>query len=404
LQAYERAAAEGQIAGLNGQREMSAADDASALAPVTWEEIGETSPSRGRPHSNQRTFDTGSGPYNGLASSARPLPVARNQSITPVLGAASRAQSGYSAEIYALQYAPSREPNESSRECSDPRLIRRPVNELRPHPAYLMHAVAASTSKIDELERVGSRIFNHPIMVTQDGLIIDGYARWELAKRWKMVTILCLVYEMSPGDALCEFIWAHKPVRGLSKFRLIELSAELQCYTTEEGSLDQPPRDRETPPALESCAQLDSVKQRARVVGVSLASVRKVDYVLTHGCASTIQAARDGRPSIHRAALWSQESDEQQLENLKQLHIKRLKQKTRYLLRRILLSRSKTHELELSPATLITQLGRLSTMSPRKAKEFGPVTLARLGVPGMGIYLTEELFQALKPDEEVLLE
>jgi hypothetical protein len=268
----------------------------------------------------------------------------------------------------------------------------------------VIHAVAGSASKIDELERVGSRIFNHPITVTQDGLIIDGYARWELAKRRKMVTILCLIYEMSPEDALCEFIWAHKPVRGLSKFRLIELSAELQCFPTEEGSLDQPPRDRETPPALESCAQLDSVKQRARVVGVSLASVRKVDYVLTHGCASTIQAARDGNISIHRAALWSQQSEEQQLENLRQLHIKRLKQKTQYLVNRILLSRSKTHVLELTPATLLTLLGPLSTMSSRKAKEFGPVTLARLGVPGKGIYMTEELLEALKPEKKVLIE
>jgi hypothetical protein len=48
------------------------------------------------------------GPYNGLANSTRPTPIARNQSDTITPGATSRAELGCSVNIYAPQYAPLR--------------------------------------------------------------------------------------------------------------------------------------------------------------------------------------------------------------------------------------------------------------------------------------------------------
>jgi hypothetical protein len=53
-----------------------------------------------------RTLGTGVSPYNGLANSTRPLPIARNQSDTITSDALSRAESGCSASLYAPQYAP----------------------------------------------------------------------------------------------------------------------------------------------------------------------------------------------------------------------------------------------------------------------------------------------------------
>jgi hypothetical protein len=53
-----------------------------------------------------RASDTDFRPYNGLANSTRPLPIARNQSLTVMSRALSRAESGYPAEVYAPEYAP----------------------------------------------------------------------------------------------------------------------------------------------------------------------------------------------------------------------------------------------------------------------------------------------------------
>ena len=46
-----------------------------------------------------RTLDTGVSPYNGLANSTRPLPIARNQSVTVTSGVLSRAES----DVYKRQ-------------------------------------------------------------------------------------------------------------------------------------------------------------------------------------------------------------------------------------------------------------------------------------------------------------
>src|SRR5437763_15270338 len=71
-------------------------------------------------------------PHDGLANSARPLPVARNEH-TIGSDAASRAESGCSAGLYAPQYAP---------------LVCCPVGELRAHPSYARHKLSVDVSKL----------------------------------------------------------------------------------------------------------------------------------------------------------------------------------------------------------------------------------------------------------------
>ena len=77
------------------------------------------------------------------------------------------------------------------------------VDDLRPHPSYVKHQLSVSTSKITALQRLGDRAFLEPIAVTQDWIIIDGYARWELAKLRNIATVLCLEYRLTEDEALC---------------------------------------------------------------------------------------------------------------------------------------------------------------------------------------------------------
>jgi hypothetical protein len=81
--------------------------------------------------------------------------------------AASRAESGCSAASYAPQYAP---------------LICCPVGELRAHPSYARHKLSVDASKLSSLSGRGDLAFCDPIVVTRDRIVIDGYARLELAK------------------------------------------------------------------------------------------------------------------------------------------------------------------------------------------------------------------------------
>ena len=82
-----------------------------------------------------RTLGTGVSPYNGLANSTRPLPIARNQSVTVTSGVLSRAESGCSADVYAPEYAPRPTEVLVRTEARAPRLVTWPVSDLRPHPS-----------------------------------------------------------------------------------------------------------------------------------------------------------------------------------------------------------------------------------------------------------------------------
>jgi hypothetical protein len=284
-----------------------------------------------------------------------------------------------------------------------PQLVMFRVSELRPHPSYVKHKLSVRACKIDALDRLGNRAFQDPILVTQDRLIIDGYARWELAKKRGIATILCLVYQRTQDEALRDFLWRHRRLDGLNDFTLIELSRDLKLFSTEKARLHQEAGgQRKGSAKLEASERVDSRKERAQILAVSEGNVSKVDRILDHACSSTEQAAREKEISIHRAEKWSREAEARQLENLRVLRIERgIRKKARNLVAEVL--RSKPDEDVLTTAHLFRLLEWLSTMSPGQLKEFGPVGIGRLRVPGKEIYVTDELIQAFNQQREVLI-
>ena len=84
------------------------------------------------------------------------------------------------------------------------RLVSRSVSELRPHPSYARHNLSVQPFKLAALEEQGEPGFSHPILITQDNPVIDGYAHWELAKRKERPTLNCIEYCLSSEEALEE--------------------------------------------------------------------------------------------------------------------------------------------------------------------------------------------------------
>jgi len=268
------------------------------------------------------------------------------------------------------------------------------VDELRPHPSYVKHKLSVPACKIDALDRLGNLAFQDPIFVTQDRLIIDGYARWELAKKRGMATILCLVYQRTEDEALRDFLWRHRRFDGLNDFTRVELGHDLK--RPEKARLNQQAGgQRKGSAKLEACERVDSRKERARILGVSEGKVSKVDRILEHASSSTKQAARDREISIHRAEKWSHETEAQQMENLRVLRIERgIRKKARNLVAEVLASQA--DEGVLTTAHLQRLLQGVSTMSPEQSQAFGPIAVHRLRVPGKDIYVTDELIQGFK--------
>jgi ParB-like chromosome segregation protein Spo0J len=277
------------------------------------------------------------------------------------------------------------------------------LDELHPHPSYFRHKLSVPACKIDALDRLGNRAFQDPIVVTQDRLIIDGYARWELAKKRGMATILCLVYQRTEDEALRDFLWRHRRFDGLNDFTLIELSRDLKLFSAEKARLHQEAGgQRKGSAKLEASERVDSRKERAQILVVSEGNVSKVDRILDHACSSTKQAARDKEISIHKAEKWSRHTEAQQIENLRALRIEQgIRKKARNLVARLGAERD---EGVLTTAHLQRLLQRVSTMSPEQSKAFGPVVVGCLRVPGKAIYVTDELNRSFKPQQEVFIE
>ena len=72
--------------------------------------------------------------------------------------------------------------------------------------------------KLSALADRGDRAFCEPISITRDGMVIDGYARWELAKRKDRRMLDCYEYDLSSEEALEELIRTHCASRGLTDF------------------------------------------------------------------------------------------------------------------------------------------------------------------------------------------
>ena len=213
-----------------------------------------------------RTLGTGVSPYNGLANSPRPLPIARNQSDTITSDALSRAESRCSASLYAPQYAPNQKPH----------LISCPVGELRPHPSYARHRLSVDASKLSALADLGDLAFADPIAITRDRIVIDGYARWELAKRTGRRLLDCFVYELSSDDALEELIRTHRASRGLTDFVRIELALDLEPHFQVKALKNQQAGGQgKGLSKLTKAQRLDTRREVARVAEVSSGNVRK---------------------------------------------------------------------------------------------------------------------------------
>jgi hypothetical protein len=327
------------------------------------------------------TLGTSASPYDGLANSARPLPIARNQSDTITSSAPSRAESGCSASVYAPKYAP---------------LICYPIGELRPHPSYARHKLSVDASKLSCLSERGDLAFCDPIVITHDRIVIDGYARLELAKRKGIPTLNCIERDLTPEEALEELIRAHSSSRGLPDFVRIELALDLEPYFRDKARTNQEAGGKDKGSSKLTIAQpVDTRQEVARVAGVSSGNVRKVKHILMHACSTLLEAVRIREVSINLAHKWSHVPHAKQQQYLRLRRIERgLRRTARNLVAK--------HVAQLSPSTGEPEVIRFSDLVGL-LDDTGSIKVEIVDVPGTTIFVTKELVDSLTPRQEVLV-
>ena len=230
-------------------------------------------------------------------------------------------------------------------------------------------------------------------MITQDHTIVDGYARWELARLQGLLTLPCMEYQLTEEEALHWLLQKHRRSNGFNDFSRILLALELETWFREKARSNQRAGGQKKGLSkLTEAERLDVRAEIAAAAGVSVGNVSKVRQLTISAHLELLQALRSGQIRIHRAWLWSELSREEQVKALRLYRSKRGIKKTV----RDLLSRHRPKRLPMEP-DLSSLVRRLSAL---ESSELAQVSVAVISAPGKTVFVTEELFQSLRPHQE----
>ena len=275
-------------------------------------------------------------------------------------------------------------------------LVTCPVEELRPHASYERHRFTVSPSRLSALAESGDFALHEPLMITRNRMIIDGYCRWEIARRQGRTTVTCIEYDLTEEEALHWLLFRHRRVEGLNAFCRILLALDLEPCFREKAQSNQRLGGRiKGSSNLTEAERVDVRSEIAAAAGVSLGNVTKVKQVMTTACAELQDALRNGEVSIHRAWLWREMSSENQR---RALMLYRGEKGVKKTIRRLIskhMSKNPVSAESLGLAGLARRL--LQLQSPHLSS----VAVAAVDVPGKAVFVTEELLQLLPAQEEL---
>jgi hypothetical protein len=269
-------------------------------------------------------------------------------------------------------------------------------DELHPHPSYTRHSLTVHAYQLSAVAELGDLAFRDPLITTQDHIILDGFARWTLARLQGRSTLECIQYEMSESEALQNLLQRHRRSSGLNDFIRICLALELEPFLKSKGrAKQQAGGQNKGSSTLTEAARVDVRKEIARIAGVSVGNVTKVKQLTTNPHSDIIKALREKELSIHRAWLWSKLPPEEQQE---QLWLHQSKKGIRKTIRHLLSPHlPKTAPRALSVSDLIKLVSALQSGS------LDSIKVVPINIPGKIVLVTEELFRSLDAQEALAL-
>jgi hypothetical protein len=269
-------------------------------------------------------------------------------------------------------------------------------DELHPHPSYIRHSLTVHACQLSAIVELGDAAFREPLIITQDHIILDGFARWTLARLQGRSTLACIEYEMSESEALQNLLQRHRRSSGLNDFIRICLALELEPFLKSKGRAKQQAGGQNKGSSiLTEAARLDVRKEIARIAGVSVGNVTKVKQLTTNPHSDIIKALREKELSIHRAWLWSKLSPEEQQE---QLWLNRSKGGIHKTIRHLL-----SPHLPKSAPSSLTVSDLIKLVSALQSGNLGSVRVVPINIPGKIVLVTEELFRSLDAQEALAL-
>lgn len=212
--------------------------------------------------------------------------------------------------------------------------VMRETASLFPHPLISKLQLEPRAEHILKLEAIGASLFDRPLFITREGIIVDGHARWMAAKKLGREKVPCLEFDLSPEDALERILSEVPKPSWLVPFARVELALSLGRKLQEQGRLNQQRGGQHK--GLSKLAEAERINTRrevARIARVSTGNVTKVRQILSAAMDSeVINAVRSSEISIHFA--WKLRACSRN-EQLDAISVRRFRQKARKKLVRL---------------------------------------------------------------------
>jgi len=173
-------------------------------------------------------------------------------------------------------------------------------------------------------------------LITRENLIVDGYARWLIARRQQRATLLCIECPLTEQEALQRILQTHHRQEWLNAFCRVQLALDLEPWLRERALANQIAGGKKK--ALSKLTEAEKHNCREEISkfsGESGTNVDKVKQILGTAIPQLIAAARSGEVSINHAGKLSKlNRDQQQAALVSKRSKKRSQRRLRELLSR----------------------------------------------------------------------
>jgi hypothetical protein len=238
------------------------------------------------------------------------------------------------------------------------RIVRHKVSDLHPWPGFEEARRPLAPEKLRAMTEAGEAVFDEPILVTPSGTILDGHARWVLARQQGIEKMDCIEHTFSTEEEALRFFLQRHTARSdaLMPFSRVALALELKPVLREQARENQQTRNGGPLPSKLTQGRPINVRQEiSSLAQVSAGNVTKVVQILNSACPELLAGLYQGEASIHRAHQWSKLNPRQQQDALFEWICRN---DIRTTIRRIIAGHRKNGVASLTPTEVIRHLAR----------------------------------------------
>ncbi|MGZ4829199.1 MAG: hypothetical protein ACXV78_06100 [Candidatus Angelobacter sp.] len=170
---------------------------------------------------------------------------------------------------------------------------------------------------------------HEPILITNQGILLAGFAEWHAAVCAGQGEIVCIEFALNADEALQLILTLHRPRAAWNDFTRTELALEQEPYFQSKALANQIAGGKHKGLAnLPKAEHIDVREKIADLAGVSPRTVGTVKIILKKAHPSLVEALHDGTITINAALQLCQQEKSKQVEQLALFVAERLNSKT----------------------------------------------------------------------------